>query len=233
MVAAEDFGLFILVIVCLALAGFIFCFTLFGKLFYLRKHRRIEEVGSIFHDHLTSYLLCDEAEAQRAFAEIQQLARGKKNKRILIDQLIELSHNFSGRYNDEVFRLYEKMGLQRISLAKLKSQRWDLKVRAMYELSSLEYDAAFDEISKYINHKNGEVRRNARVSLIKVRKKEALMMLKDLEGNVSKWTIINILATLKRNPTKLTEEEIHVLKNAKNFHIRELAKELETIAYVQ
>ncbi len=233
MVAAEDYGLVILVIVSLSLAVFIFLLTLFGKFYFLSKHRRIEDTTAMLQDHLTSYLMEEETAALVAFREIQQLTSRKKNKRILIDLLIELNHNFSGKYGDEALRLYEKLELHRISLAKLKSPRWDAKVRGMYELSSLEYDAAFDEISKYINHKRGEVRRNARVSLIKVRKKEALMMLKDLNGSLSKWTFINILATLKRNPTKLSEEEIKALKTAKNYHVRELAKELENIVYVQ
>lgn len=69
--------------------------------------------------------------------------------------------------------------------------------------------------------------------MVKVKKKEALLTLKDLEGSMWQWTFINIIATLKRNPIKLTEEELNVLRNAKNTYVQALAAELENTVYVQ
>lgn len=69
--------------------------------------------------------------------------------------------------------------------------------------------------------------------MVKVKKKEALLTLKDLERSMSQWTFINIIATLKRNPIKLTEEELNVLRNAMNTYVQALAAELENTVYVQ
>lgn len=229
----NDRLLLVLVLICLGLALFVLVLTLVLHAINGLRDKSKVKLTERLEDLLTDFLSTDENLSKSIALEIKGLTRSKRKKNILIDLLLKLCHNFSGYHGDRTYDLYENLGLHRFSLQKLKSRKWHQKVRGMYELSTLEYEESFDEIAKFINHPVGAVRRNARIALIKVRKKKALMALKDLKGSMSTWTYINIIATLKRNPVKLSEEEMHALKNAENKYIRLLSKELESTVYVR
>ena len=229
----SEFVLTVLVVICCCAAVSVFIFTYFIKAFLGYRDRHVARLTEVLEDLLTTYLLEDGKDALAALEQIENTTRSKRNKNILINLLIQLNHNFSGTYSDKVFKLYHRRKLYRLSLAKLKKRRKYVKIRGMYELSTLEYDQAFDQIASYLSHSDSEVRRNVKISLIKLRKKEALMKLKDDEGALSLWTFINILATLKRNPIKLKSEELAALKTANNKYIRELSQELESTVYVK
>lgn len=233
MVMNSDHILLLLVISSTLMAFLVFLVVLGVKFYYVEKEKHIKKLTKVLESCFVDYLLGKEDEEQRAFGRIKKLALSKTNRNIMIELLLNLNHNFSGFYADKAYDLYEELELHKMSLKKLKDRRWHAKIRGMYELSSLEYEEAFDEIAKYINHKHDDVKRNARVSLVKVKKKEALLTLKDLEGSMSQWTFINIIATLKRTPIKLSEEELNVLRNAKNTYVQALAAELENTVYVQ
>ncbi|SFT39496.1 hypothetical protein SAMN05216474_0316 [Lishizhenia tianjinensis] len=233
MVVNTDSILLLIVGLTLGSALVVFLLIVSIKFYFIERDKHIKQLTNVLEDCLVDFLLHENEIADRAFARIQKLMKSKTNQNITIELLLNLNHNFSGVYAEKAYDLYEALALQEVSMAKLKSRKWHQKIRGMYELSTLEYEEAFDAIAAYINHPNDDVKRNARVSLVKIKRKEALIALKDLEGSMSLWTFINIIATLKRNPVKLSELELSSLKEAKNTYIKELANELETTVYVQ
>ena len=234
MVVLDDDILIILIAVFATSAFIISVIAISFTAHYKLKDRMIKRLSHIFERYLVTYLLGSPEKAQKAASKIKELAfKSRRNQNLLIELLLNLTHNFSGLYADKVYDLYEELELYKVSFSKLRNINWHYKVRGIYELSTLEYEEAFDDISKLITHSNMDVRRNTKIALVKVQKKEALITLKDLDGSMSTWTFINIISTLKRNPVKLTENELMALKTAKNQYIQSFANELETTVYVQ
>lgn len=233
MVTVGDHILLDLLFAITGLALLFLMLLIFFRFYNTLREKHIQRITKVFNKYLVSYLLDDPASLDKSIQRIKKFSKRKTHKNILINQLLLLNHNFSGVTAQRVSNLYVDLDLYKASYHKLKSWKWHQKVRGMYELSTLEYEPAFEDIAQLIYHSKGEVRRNARVSLVKIRKKEALMTLKDINGSVSTWTFINILSILKRNPVKLTDEELTLLKSAKNEYIRSLTTKLEQTVYVQ
>lgn len=233
MVIIRDEILFWIVIAIGSLALGVLLFTIIFKVIVSRWDNYIEKLTSKIENTLVDFLVNENDQSQKALTNIKKFSTFQRSQSILIDLLLKLNHNFSGVYDDKIYDLYETLELHKVALAKLRSRKWDEKVRGIYELSTLEYEEAFDEITKYINHKRPSVKRSARVAIVKIKKKEGLFILNNLEGKMSYWTYINVVATLKRHPVKLTDEEIDIIKSSKNKYMHILVKELENSVYVQ
>ncbi|MCB0686250.1 MAG: hypothetical protein KDC53_06990 [Saprospiraceae bacterium] len=233
MVTLNETWIIGLIIVCSTLSVLMLIVVFLLKFINTYQSNHALRIKHLLHQLLVDYLLGDSLERKQIIEKIQRLNKSRFNKKILIDELLILTNNFSGIYAARVFQLYKDLQLNELSLNKLRNPIWHQKLRGMYELSTLEYSEAFDEISDLIYHPHGEVRRNARVSLIKLKKKDALMTLKDLEGSMSQWTYVSIIAILKQNPIKLTGDEIRRLKSAQNPYVKTLAYDLEQFAYAQ
>lgn len=233
MVILSDDILVVLILGCLSLSGLILLLTIYYKIRFYNRDKRQQRITKVFNKFLVNYMIGNEQESALAASKIKQFAYSRETKNILIKQLIVLHHNFSGQYTQKIYNLYRDLQLCQVSLKKLNRWGWEHKVRGMYELSMLEFAPAFDKIAKLIYHRNGEVRRNARVAIVKLKKKEGLLLLKDLKGSLSPWTFINITAILKRTPVKLEKAEIDQLKLAKNDFVKQLAIPLEKTVYVK
>lgn len=213
------------------LAFLIFIVLLFTRLWYYRSDRRGAEMKSKIHQILDQYLN-EEVSLEDTLSAMSGFSKRNAHHDLWIDAFIVITDQFSGVYMDKVFQLYQDSGLYKRSLRKLKSSGKDTRVRAMHELSMLEYKPAYDLIIVYMNSRSSEIRRNARVALVKLKKKQGLLELRNVRGNISDWTAINIMSTLKRHPMKLNEEELNLLKNAENQYVRRLTYELENTVYV-
>ena len=213
MVIFSDNSILLIVIVCTSMVFVLSLLLLFIKEYHINQKRKNAKITNSLHACLVNYLLGDNETSANALETIKT--------------------NFSGIYADKVFSIYKELELYTISYEKLRRSSWHSKIQGMYELSTLEYDDAYDEISTLLNHKNDNVKRNARVSVVQLRKNKAFLTLKDIEGNMSRWTFINILAILKRTPMKLTKGELAQLQADQNPYMRELASELVKVNYVQ
>ncbi len=194
--------------------------------------KKKKRLTAIYHKYLVNYLTETGEKSQKASQKIQQLTRSnKKNKMILLKSLLDLNYNFSGGYSTKTNELYHTLQLYSFSREKLKSPFWSKKVKGVYELSSMEDTDSYDMILPLSNHRNPNVRRAARVALVTLNKKQGLLDLKDTYGEISKWTQICIISILKREPTKLSETEINLLKMGDNKYINELGTELDKLNY--
>lgn len=220
-------------IICgfLVAASIILILILFSRIILNLRDRKRQKYLDFIQTFLTEYLLSTEVKTERSVQKIKRLTRTRYTKSLLIDQLIDLNDHFSGIYNEKVYDLYDLLELSKHSLRLFNSNLWHIKIRGIYELSTLNHEESYEKILQYINHRDEDIRRNARVAIVKLRKKEALMQLKDMEGKMSQWTIINILNILKRSPIKLTTEELEALKKARNISFKELVPEIEKTSY--
>lgn len=90
----------------------------------------------------------------------------------LIDRLIEYRNNVRGSMGEQLRNLYIQLELDKDSLRKMKSRKWDKKVQALAELSNMNMSIADVTILPLTNSRNRELRAAARHAYIKLSKNE-------------------------------------------------------------
>ncbi len=121
-------------------------------------------------------------------------------KKILLKTLIVLHQNYSKQYKEKLELLYIKLGLHKYSLKKIKSFNWDNKIEAIKNLSSLNYQPAFESIQKLIDHKNVYVQSHAVLGCFILRGFEGLFEKKDNPNLfLNDWIQCHIIYYLKKN----------------------------------
>ena len=93
-------------------------------------------------------------------------------RQVLIDRLLNYRNNVRGAMGDEIRTLYLLLELDKDSFKKLKSRKWNRKVRALNELSSMEIGVADVIILPLTHSRNRELRAAARHAYIKLSKNE-------------------------------------------------------------
>jgi len=226
---ADTILLWILTLI-LSTVAIILLAILSARIYNTVSDKKAEKLKFSYQRHLVIYLTEEGESSKRSSDKIQRLAKSSvKKKNLLLDALLDLNHNFSGEYSTKVNELYYTLALHKISYRKLQNPFWFRKIKGIYELSSMKYSEAYDRILPLTNHRNPNVRRAARVATVKLNQKQGLIDLKDTPGQISKWTQICIISILKREPVKLSDAEILLLKKGSNKYINELGNELEQL----
>lgn len=139
-----------------------------------RLHPVIDELlmeHILLNDELTSDIPADQV--QLPIEVFQQPVFGKKwARQALINRLIHYRNNVRGSMGEQLRNLYIQLELDKDSLKKMKSSKWDLKVQALAELTSMNMSIADVTILPLTNSRNRELRAAARHAYIKLSKNE-------------------------------------------------------------
>ncbi|UYQ94825.1 HEAT repeat domain-containing protein [Chitinophaga horti] len=93
-------------------------------------------------------------------------------RQALIDRLINFRKNVRGAMGDLIHNLYVQLELDKDTLNKMKSGKWEKKVQALYEFTSMNMSIADVTILPLTNSRNRELRAAARHAYIKLSKNE-------------------------------------------------------------
>ncbi|MGX5819824.1 HEAT repeat domain-containing protein [Chitinophaga lutea] len=146
-----------------------------------RRDKKVARLNELIDDLLIENVLSQDPESvetpgqtAEAAAEAFQLKqfRSRWGRQVLIDRLISYRNNVRGTMGDEIRTLYLLLELDKDSFKKLKSRKWNRKVRALLELSSMEIGVADVIILPLTNSRNRELRAAARHAYIKLSKNE-------------------------------------------------------------
>ncbi len=146
-----------------------------------RRDKKIVRLNDQIDDLLIENVLSQDPEAvetpgqtaEAAAAAFQLAPFGTRwGRQVLIDRLINYRNNVRGTMGDEIRTLYLLLELDKDSFKKLKSRKWNRKVRALNELSSMEIGVADVIILPLTNSRNRELRAAARQAYIKLSKNE-------------------------------------------------------------
>ncbi|HJT74140.1 MAG TPA: HEAT repeat domain-containing protein [Chitinophaga sp.] len=139
-----------------------------------RLHPVIDELlmeHILLNDELTNDIPADQV--QLPIEVFQQPVFGKKwARQALINRLIHYRNNVRGSMGEQLRNLYIQLELDKDSLKKMKSSKWDLKVQALAELTSMNMSIADVTILPLTNSRNRELRAAARHAYIKLSKNE-------------------------------------------------------------
>jgi hypothetical protein len=126
-----------------------------------------------------------------------------RHRQYVIDQLINSKKNLTGTACDNIIKLYEALGLQKESLAKMNSSAWHIKAKGIYELYMMNQVAMKDRILHYTNSGNEFVRMEAQTAIIGFMGFEGLVFLETLNKPLPNWQQVKLLEQLR--PLDLTE----------------------------
>jgi predicted transposase YbfD/YdcC len=110
----------------------------------------------------------------------------------LIGRLIEYRNNVRGAMGEQLRNLYIQLDLDKDSLRKMKSRKWDKKVQALAELSNMNMSIADVTILPLTNSRNRELRAAARHAYIKLSKNEPFKFFEVVTEPLLMWDQVEL-----------------------------------------
>lgn len=154
---------------------------LIGRFRAYRREKKLAALHPIIDNLLMEHILLNDELASDVPAdrvplpiEVFQLPVFEKEwaRQALINRLIEYRNNVRGSMGEQLRNLYVQLELDKDSLRKMKSRKWDRKVQALAELSDMNMSIADVTILPLTNSRNRELRAAARHAYIKLSKNE-------------------------------------------------------------
>lgn len=129
---------------------------------------------------------------------------GKKNRQLLrqmmIDEMLKIKKNLSGAGVEDLYKLYDKLSLYEDSYKKLTSNRYQLMVMGIRELSEMNCKTYYRSIYRCTNHAQEDVRIEAQVAIVRLFGVKGLKFLSRVIYAISEWqqmTLLHLLNHLK------------------------------------
>lgn len=116
---------------------------------------------------------------------------------VLIDKIIGLNKKMKGDFKDKLKALYQKFGLDKVTLSDLNSKRWDKVASALGQINEMDLIELVPEVKKFANSPNFHVRTQAVGALLNLSDKMDLTFLKDQTYPLSSWQQMNYLRIIK------------------------------------
>lgn len=156
-----------------------------------KKQKLREKYQSLLVDYLFS-----EERVSNVFFEIEKIAASDFNRRLLIDQMIDLSINLTGAAKDKLRTLFLNLKLDKDSLSKAYSRRWHVKVKGFRELAFMDIKDANVEIIRCLLSKNDIVRMEAQMAMVRLNHEDAFGFLDHLDKPFTQWEQLSIYETI-------------------------------------
>ncbi len=187
-------GLFVMV-------GLFFFFMLF---FSRLKGIRQEKIKKLYEEKIHQMLfefLFNNAEVSDIINSSFYKAHFKKPlyKRVFVNCIKELHYNYSGEYSAKLELFLVESGLVKYLLNKLNSRKWYVVVEGIRDLSTLNYQPAYERIQKLQTGKNILVKEEILLAVIKLKGIAEAIKYTDSKMYLNDWLQSNILFVVKKN----------------------------------
>lgn len=146
----------------------------------------MEQFQSLLIDYLFSEHNDDE------FSKIRHIANSPFNRKILINQMIDLSINLSGDAKDKLRALYLKLKLDHDSINKVYDPKWHIQIKGFRELAFMNIVDANDKIKQALKSKNDILRIEAQLALVRLNKNDPFGFLDHLVHPFTLWEQLNV-----------------------------------------
>lgn len=143
-----------------------------------------------FQALLVDYLFSENNNEQ--FRKIQRIATFDFDRKILINQMIDLSINLSGESKEKLRDLYLKLNLDRDSLSKVHSSKWHIKIKGFKEMAFMNIKEANQKIRNALKSKNNILRMEAQLALVRLNEDDPFGFLDDLKRPFTLWEQLNV-----------------------------------------
>ncbi len=183
-------SLMIIIIVSLLCLFILLIWILINRNKMQARQAETEQLMEQFQSLLIDYLFSEHHEEE--FKKIQRIANSNFNRKILIDQMIDLSINLSGDAKDKLRDLYLKMKLDQDSINKVYSPKWHIQIKGFRELAFMDIVDANDKIRQALKSKNNILRMEAQLALVRLNKEDPFGFLDHLQHPFTLWEQLNV-----------------------------------------
>lgn len=169
------------IIIAIAATFIAYCAIMYKRYKSYVHDKRVAFISPIIEDMVTEQVLLNpHLGGETPIEEIEFDQEALSNKiykkpfvrQILIDTLIQYRKNFRGEVGDLLRKLYTDMDLTKDSFSKLKSVRWERKIKAVVELTQMDISISDVTILPLTNSTNPSLRAAARNAYIQLSKNE-------------------------------------------------------------
>jgi hypothetical protein len=142
-----------------------------------------------FQALLIDFLFSDDN--KKELNQIQQIANSEFNRRVLINEMIDLSINLSGDVKEKLRNLYLQLKLDQDSINKTRNSKWHIQIKGFRELAFMNITDANDRIKQTLKSKNNILRMEAQLALIRLNKDDPFGFLDYLKYPFTLWEQLN------------------------------------------
>ena len=169
----------------------------------MQREEKLKEYLLEKYQMLVMEYLFEEENQEKAFREIERVAYNRKNRQVLIDQMIDLSVNLQGEIKEKIQELYLRLGLNRDSLEKAYSRKWHNNVKGFRELAFMNVRDANDKIIESLNSNNEILRMEAQIAMVRLSEDNPYAFLDLLEKPLSLWEQVTLHELLIQHKLKV------------------------------
>lgn len=165
-----------------------------------QREKKLAKLNPLIDDLLTEHILMNEALYNEETVEPvvplevfdKPVFSKKWARQALINRLTMYRDNVQGAMGEQLRYVYLQLGLDKDSLKKLKSSRWDHKIQALAELTNMDVPLADVIILPLTNSRNRELRATARHAYIKLSKNEPFKFFDVATEPLLRWDQIEL-----------------------------------------
>ncbi|SIS74408.1 hypothetical protein SAMN05421766_103762 [Zobellia uliginosa] len=150
--------------------------------------------------------------------EIRELLKTPFNRKVLVEILLDLRKDVSGDTQTRLFELYQNLGLEKDAFEKLQSWRWEVISKGILELTQMQVESAYGFITKFINHKNSTIRKQAEIATVTLKPEGINYFLDTTRYKISEWQQLKLLDVI-RNQKGFVPPKFRVWLTSKNKHV--------------
>lgn len=118
-------------------------------------------------------------------------------KDVIIQEIISLNKNMKGDFKARLKLIYRKLELDRHSMQKLSSNRWDTVTAGIVEINEMDVDEAAPLVEKFTSHENFYIRSNAVATLLNISNDMTLKVLAEQQYPLSRWQQVKYYRIIK------------------------------------
>ncbi len=129
--------------------------------------------------------------------EIRELIKSDFDRLVLAEILLDLQKDVSGEARENLYELYQGLGLHHDAFEKLKSRRWEVISQGILELTQMRVEESYMFIRRFINHRRAVVRKQAQIATVTLKNEGISYFFDTCKYRISEWQQLKLLDVLR------------------------------------
>lgn len=180
--------------------------VLFNRNKMNKMERKVQYLKEEYQTMLVNFLFAKEVN-EDFVQRIKRVASDSFNRKVLIDQMIDLSITLTGEEKERLKELYLILKLDKDSYKKAMSKKWHIKAKGFRELAFMNIPAANEEIRRCLSSRNDVLRMEAQFAMIRLNTENSFEFLNHLDKNYTLWEQLNVYETITFHHLNLPDFE--------------------------
>ncbi len=209
-----------------------FSFIILSRIIKSRRHRLQRWLQDHIQKSLNAFIVHEtEQSSGKSFPwrfhlrALRSLLTNAWRRQIMIDMLVANKQNLAGKSGDVLRKVYLRLGLRRVSRAKLTHTNPHIKISGLQELALMECADALTFIQTLLHHPNRQVREESFVALVRLVDVADSDLVLAYDDRISGWMRIILHQHLRHLGTQRLPHFAYWLKSH-NPSVRKFAMEM-------